>query len=49
MTKWDNLAQIFSSTSTLHTCEIIVYNGIRNPPATVPKEKKYSNINPRVQ
>ena len=49
MTKWDNLEQIFSSTSTLQTCEIIVYNGIKNPPATVLREKKYSNNNSRVQ
>ena len=39
MTKWDNLEQIFSSTSTLQTCEIIVYNGIKNPPATVLRKK----------
>ena len=49
MTKWDNLEQIFSSTSTLQTCEIIVYNGIKNPLATVLRKKKYSNNNSRVQ
>ena len=33
------------SNSPLDTYEIIVYNDIGNPPATVPKGKKYNNNN----
>ena len=43
--KRKNFVQLFLSNSPLDTYEIIVYNDIGNPPATVPKGKKYNNNN----
>ena len=38
MKKMKQSRTIFFKTSPLNTCKIIMYNGIRYPPATVPKD-----------